>query len=260
MNKVMNSYNLHAKWNFLKSYDVIKLTLLIALIVGVIFLVFVQFLPSIAVWASVGMMALMCFILSFMMLSDRSPSFQAAQGLMNGIAVCILLLGLVSGFYIYWMRKEIRLCTIFIRNAARFLAQCPSVFGYIFMYIMLSLLLIVLFTFQYMAFSSVNPLVKDTADIFWQTSAWNFWNVLNILQLIWGISFLRDSCKCLTNTVNFIVSGNAVDWYFRRTTDCPKPLTRMLTLNFGSVALGSFLNGFLFIPELLVDICNVQQH
>lgn len=197
LQNTMTAYNLHTKWNFLKSYDVIRMTLLVALLVGAVFKVFVQCVPGVAVWGSVGMMAAMCFILSFMMLSDKSPSFQAAQGLINFVAVCILLLGLLSVFYLYWMRKEIRLCTIFIQNAAQFLGQSPFVFAYIPMYIFLSLLLIVLFTFQYMAFSSINPLVKDPNDIFWQTSAWNFWNVLNILQMVWGISFLRDSCKYL---------------------------------------------------------------
>lgn len=56
------------------------------------------------------------------------------------------------------------------------------------------------------------------------------------------------------------MSGNAVEWYFTHsTTNCTLPVGRLLSLNLGSVAFGSFLNGILFLPELIIDIFNVLQ-
>jgi hypothetical protein len=71
------TFNLHWKWNFLRSYDVIRITLLIALLAGVLFMLFVQFLPKIAVWASVGLTGVACIGLAAMLLLDNSPSFQS---------------------------------------------------------------------------------------------------------------------------------------------------------------------------------------
>lgn len=255
---VLTTFNLHWKWNFLRSYDMIRITLLVALLAGVVFLVFVQFAPKMAVWTSVALTGLTCIVLAVMLLMDSSPSFQSERLLMNVVAVAILLLGLICLFYLYWMRIEIRVCSIFIESATRFLARSPCVFTYIPVYILLSLGLIALVVFEYLAFSSSTGLSREPHDIFWQTSPWTWWNILTLIQLIWGISFLRDSCTILNYTVNFNVSGNAVEWYFtHESTQCLLPAGRLFSLNFGSVALGSFLNGFLFLPELLFDLLTV---
>lgn len=59
--------------------------------------------------------------------------------------------------------------------------------------------------------------------------------------------------------VNFVVSGNSVEWYFKdesntKQTHCFKPFTRLLCRNWGSVVGGSFLNAFLNIPTLISDL------
>jgi hypothetical protein len=61
--------------------------------------------------------------------------------------------------------------------------------------------------------------------------------------------------------VNYIVSGNAVEWYFnfreKRPSECSRPFLRLITKNFGSVAGGSFLNAFFNIFGLIYDIFRV---
>lgn len=48
------------------------------------------------------------------------------------------------------------------------------------------------------------------------------------------------------NIVNFMVSGNAADWYVKggRASNCCTPVGRYFKYNFGSVVGGSFLNAF----------------
>lgn len=65
----------------------------------------------------------------------------------------------------------------------------------------------------------------------------------------------------LLNSVNFVVSGNAVEWYFKTVTEsrhCTKPLMRLLTKHWGSVVGGSFLNAFFKIFDMFADCFNVN--
>lgn len=73
-----------------------------------------------------------------------------------------------------------------------------------------------------------------------------------MIELIWGLQFLRDS-------FNFVVSGNAVEWYFKAITEerhCGKPLVRLLSKHWGSVVGGSFLNAFFKIFDMFADCFN----
>ncbi len=67
----------------------------------------------------------------------------------------------------------------------------------------------------------------------------------------------------ITNAVNYIISGNTVEWYFNynsnRGTQCGRPFKRLFTKNFGSVAGGSFLNAFFNIFGIVFDIFRVSQ-
>jgi hypothetical protein len=62
-------------------------------------------------------------------------------------------------------------------------------------------------------------------------------------------------------TVNFVVSGNAVEWYFKSVTEsrhCAKPFVRLLTKHWGSVVGGSLLNAFFKIFDIFSDCFNVN--
>lgn len=62
------------------------------------------------------------------------------------------------------------------------------------------------------------------------------------------------------NAVNFVVSGNAVEWYFKTVTEsrhCTKPFVRLLVKHWGSVVGGSFLNAFFKIFDMFSDCFNV---
>lgn len=61
--------------------------------------------------------------------------------------------------------------------------------------------------------------------------------------------------------VNFIVSGNAVEWYFKSITEerhCGKPFVRLLSKHWGSVVGGSFLNAFFKIFDMFSDCFSVN--
>lgn len=61
-------------------------------------------------------------------------------------------------------------------------------------------------------------------------------------------------------SVNFVVSGNAVEWYFKSVTQsrhCTKPLNRLVMKHWGSVVGGSFLHAFFKVFDLFSDFFNV---
>lgn len=64
------------------------------------------------------------------------------------------------------------------------------------------------------------------------------------------------------DVVNYVVSGNSVEWYFRDENNqygshCCHPFSRMVKKNWGSVAGGSFLNAFFTLPDVFFDCFQV---
>lgn len=51
------------------------------------------------------------------------------------------------------------------------------------------------------------------------------------------------------------MSGCAIQWYFNKPVQCFYPFKAFITKHFGSVAGGSFLNAFLYIPNIFIDLC-----
>lgn len=69
-------------------------------------------------------------------------------------------------------------------------------------------------------------------------------------------SFIPQRCMYkFYNIVNLCVSGNAVDWYFRKNPNFCVSFKAWLCKHAGSVAGGSFLGAFFYIPYLIIDIC-----
>ncbi len=78
-----------------------------------------------------------------------------------------------------------------------------------------------------------------------------------VVQTIWGLSFFRDSCTFLFILVNYIISSTAAEEFFKlkgEKTECFEYQKKCLRFNFGSVAGGSFINGFFYFPSLLVNL------
>lgn len=142
-----------------------------------------------------------------------------------------------------WWANERKFQGIILDYGKRFLSEKPMSFFYIPFFILLAIGLIALFIWQHCCFSSV----FHSDNNFWNFNNTGIWEILNILELFWGMRFLRDA-------FNFCVSGNAVDWYWYRPTQtsCYAPYQRLVCKHWGSVVGGSFLGAFFQIPTLIV--------
>lgn len=67
--------------------------------------------------------------------------------------------------------------------------------GYIALFILLSVGLVVLVIWQYIAFGTSNPAYLKPGDLFFTSGQNLLLQFLNVVEFIWGIQFLRDSCN-----------------------------------------------------------------
>ncbi len=126
---------------------------------------------------------------------------------------------------------------------------------YIPLFMIFTILFCILIVFEYLSFSSVANPVQETGSLYLKLVR-SFWFMAPlVIQTLWGLSFFRDACNLWINIVNFCVSGLAIQWYFRKQFNCYYPLKALFLKHFGSVAGGSFLTAFLYIPNLFIDLC-----
>lgn len=103
-----------------------------------------------------------------------------------------------------------------MHHANIFLKETPAVFAYIPLFLILTAGLVVLFVWQYVAFGTFSdPYLKNPNDFYFSSGMSIALEILNLIELIWGLQFLRDACNFKNNLVNFVVSGNSVEWYFK---------------------------------------------
>lgn len=131
-------------------------------------------------------------------------------------------------------------------------------FLYIPLFLFFTFLLVLLVVFQHVAFSCRGTNNNNFYD--WTNPG--LLGVLNFIEFIWGLQFLRDA-------FNFCVSGAAVDWYWTASffansgnnsnntnnSHWYSPLVRLFSRHWGSVVGGSFLNtGVFSVPSYLIEL------
>jgi hypothetical protein len=107
------------------------------------------------------------------------------------IAVICFLLVIILIAIVCFYNNEIKFQGVLLDYARRFLNESPNTFLYIPLFILLTIGLIALITFQHCAFSSAN----NTSTNFFNFANPGILAILNILEFIWGLQFLRDACK-----------------------------------------------------------------
>ena len=128
-----------------------------------------------------------------------------------------------------------------LEYAVKFLNENSHAFIYIPIFILFHIGLAALILWQHSCFGSY----YQGSGSFWNMASSGIFDVLNILEYIWGLQFLRDACNFFIYLVDFCVSGNAVDWYWHRESgNCLSSFKRLVCHNWGSVVGGSFINAF----------------
>jgi len=78
-----------------------------------------------------------------------------------------------------------------LEYAVKFLNENPHAFIYIPLFISLHIGLVALILWQHSCFSSF----YQGSGNFWKLTSSGIFDILNILEYLWGLQFLRDSCN-----------------------------------------------------------------
>jgi hypothetical protein len=108
-----------------------------------------------------------------------------------GISLIILALILIVMLCMY--SNEIKFQGYMLEYAVKFLNQNPHAFIYIPVFILFHIGLVALVLWQHSCFSSYYM----GSGNFWKLTSSGILDILNILQYIWGLQFLRDACTIL---------------------------------------------------------------
>lgn len=191
--KLMQNANLGQKWGFMNNYDVIRLSLLLSLLVGIIWMSLVQ--CSHRSFAVVTVVAASLLLLAFgiILLADNQAVWNNSAWRII-IAVFCLILAMFFLTLVFCYRRRIKITGVLLFYAARFLAIQPVNFGFIFISLLFTIGLLVLCLFQYLAFSSHSEPEATEGDIFLGLRQSSALTILTIIEFIWGMQFLKDSC------------------------------------------------------------------
>jgi len=102
-------------------------------------------------------------------------------------AVVCFLLAILLLVMICMYSSEVKFQGIMLEYAVRFLNENPFTFSYIPLYLIFTAGLFALILWQAACFSSSWGKLSFLSG--------GVWGVLNILEFIWGLQFLRDSCN-----------------------------------------------------------------
>lgn len=170
------------------------------------------------------------------------------------LAVVIALVLLLS-LVIY--RNYMRVSGIFLDHASRFIRSRPWTAVYIPIMLVLAGGLIALTVFELLAVWSQHRPLFHKHLIFHKAHPTNYTIALTaavLAQFYFGLHFLRQMCKQCSYTVNFMVTGAAIGWYFHLPPDECSNLRRMLRFHLGSVVAAAFMAGVFWIPDLVFDL------
>lgn len=86
-----------------------------------------------------------------------------------------------------------------MEHSNNFLKNDVRVFFYIPVFLLLTLGLIVLIVWQYISFGATSKTYLQENEIYRSSSHNIILQILNAIELIWGLQFLRDACTFVLN-------------------------------------------------------------
>lgn len=113
------------------------------------------------------------------------------------LAVGLVLVGVAYVMYMIFYKKEIELASIFMEHSNSFLRESYLVYLYIPLFLVFTIGFLVLITWQFIAFGTANPPTFQVNNIYYHSAHNILLQVLNVIELIWGMQFLRDACNLL---------------------------------------------------------------
>jgi hypothetical protein len=254
--KFWQDTDLNQKRASVHGWEVAVIALIIGACVGLLYMVAFIVIPKIMTYLAFILSAIVLLTAGILLIVQPVKLLAFQGNTLNIIlGIIFIILAILLALLLWIQDREIELASIFLVHSNTFLKDKYVLFAYIPLFMLFSFGLFVLCVWQYIAFGSVRDPNWTASQVYKQISQNTFLQVLNFIEFVWGIQFIRDS-------FNYIISGNAVEWYFNynnnQPTSCGRPFTRLLCKNWGSVAAGAFLNAFFNIFGIIIDFFRVS--
>lgn len=150
--RLMKTANLEQKWNFLNIYDCIRISLLIALGLGLLWMLFVQCLPRVISNIVTVLAIIALAFLGIILLSGKVSRVSSWVTVLLGLS--LLGVALLFTCFLCFYRLRNKLISIFLDWATYFFKDYCLMFLYPFIFVGLTAGLIVLCMFQHLAYLS----------------------------------------------------------------------------------------------------------
>jgi len=118
-----------------------------------------------------------------------SKSLGGGWAIVIGVLLILLAIILIVMLCVY--SNEIKFQGYMLEYAVRFLNENPQVFLYIPVFLLFHFGLAALIIWQHSCFASS----MSNGSKFWNFSSSGWLDILNVLEYLWGLQFLRDACK-----------------------------------------------------------------
>ena len=163
--------------------------------IGLLYMVIFIIIPKVMTYAAFVLAAIVLLVAGILLIV-QPLKLLAFQGNSSNIIIGIILI-LVAIFLVvllFCQQEEIELASIFLTYANMFLKENAFLFGYIPLFMVMSFGLFVLCAWQFIAFGSKNEPSWSSDRVFMQIDQNEFLQVLNGIEFVWGIQFIRDTC------------------------------------------------------------------
>lgn len=192
-NILIKNANLGYKWGFLNNYDVIRLSLLLSLLVGVIWMCITQCVPRQVSIAAIFFASCLLVAFGVLFILDNDSGWEgSAWRIVLGSVLIVLGVFFFTMLILY--RRRVKITGVLLHYAANFLNFQPINFIFIPIFLVLSVGLIILCLFQYLCFSSQHDPQPTEGDVFLHLQKNVPLTVLTLIEFIWGMQFLKDTC------------------------------------------------------------------
>ena len=114
------------------------------------------------------------------------------------IGIVLIIIAILQLVFLCCQSKEIELASIFLFYSNTFLKEKCILFAYIPLFMLFSLGLVVLCVWQFIAFGSIGKPTWKQSHVYKEINDRIFLQVLNCIEFVWGIQFIRDTCKSKT--------------------------------------------------------------
>ena len=185
------------RYQSLANFDSIKLSLLLAVGAGILFLLLVQCAPTLMVYLSVTLGGLSFVALGVLLTIFGSGQYDNLRIARIIIGALFIMFGIILVLALCLLKKDLKLCALFLKYAGLFIRNNYSVLLTIPVFLLFTASILALFLFQLLAFWSCSEMQFSPSTPFYQPSRQVaiILTVLDFAELYCALSFVKEASK-----------------------------------------------------------------